>query len=211
MADLHRLNIIGYVALGTLALLVGLVPLLTTAKGGAAHRPLVSGARGGDADDGGAGLGRLQLPAVSHRDCAAEHIPSVFRLPGAAPPRHRAYAPRLGIFGRFPGGRAFLVLLPQIRLGWAPGIVYGTLGFLLATTAYDLSRFAWRERWRHGAWLYEHIWKLVSTYAALLAAFSGTVLVAYQPYSQFMPSVPGTAVAGGSILRAYRQRQRFTS
>ncbi len=89
--------------------------------------------------------------------------------------------------------------------------MYSTLGALLAVTGHDVSRVFWRTRWHRGnAWRYEHIWKMVSTYSALLSAFSGTVLGAYQPYSQFVPSLLGTAVAVGFFLAAYRQRPSAT-
>lgn len=101
----------------------------------------------------------------------------------------------------------FLLLLPRIALVWSPVVMYSTLGSLLAMTMYDLSRFGWRQRWRRGAWLYEHIWKMMSTYAALLSAFTGTVLAAYQPYSQFLPSVLGAAVAWGFMGAVYWQRR----
>ena len=107
------------------------------------------------------------------------------------------------------GGLLFLLLLPRIRLVWSPVVMYSTLGVLLATTVYDLGRFGWRRQWRRGAWRYEHIWKMMSLYAALLSAFTGTVLSSYQPYSQFLPSVLGTAVAIGFIGRTYWQRARF--
>jgi hypothetical protein len=90
---------------------------------------------------------------------------------------------------------------------WSPVVMYSTLGTLLAMTLYDLSRFGWRQQWLQGAWLYEHIWKMMSTYSALLSAFTGTVLAAYQPYSQFLPSVLGATVAWGFMRVVYWQRR----
>ena len=87
--------------------------------------------------------------------------------------------------------------------------MYSALGTLLAVTAYDLSRLGWRARWRRSpAWRYEHIWKMVSAYAALLSAFTGTVLAQYQPYSQFLPSVLCTGLALGFWLRTYWQQRQ---
>jgi hypothetical protein len=126
--------------------------------------------------------------------------------------RTRATGPTLrdGVFSAMflVGGLAFWVLLPRIQLGWSPVVMHSTLGVLLAITAYDLSRFAWRARWRRSAWLYEHIWKMTSTYAALLSAFTGTVLAAYQPYSQLGPSVMGTGVAWGFMGAVYWRQRR---
>ena len=42
-----------------------------------------------------------------------------------------------------------------------------------------------------GAWRYEHIWKMTSTYAALLSAFTGTV------------------VGVGFLLATYRRQRRY--
>jgi hypothetical protein len=89
--------------------------------------------------------------------------------------------------------------------------MYSALGVLLTMTGYDLSRFAWRRQWRRGAWRYEHIWKMVSTYAALLSAFTGTVLADYQPYSQFVPSVLGTVVAVAFLVHTYRRRRHVSA
>ena len=66
----------------------------------------------------------------------------------------------------------------------------------------------WHRSWRRGAWRYEHLWKLVSTYGALLSAFSGNVLGQYQPYSQFLPSVFGVSLALGLMGHTYWQRRR---
>jgi uncharacterized membrane protein len=211
MDCLHHFNIIVHVGLGTLALLVGLGPMLT-AKGGTAHGRLGRWFLGLAA--GALATAVLGLAVFNFRPfLTVVVLLSVYQAySGFRALRTRATGPtrRDGVFSAvfLAGGLAFLVLLPRIALVWSPGIVYGTLGFLLAMTVYDLSRFAWRRRWQRGAWLYEHIWKMVSTYAALLSAFSGTVLVAYQPYSQFVPSVLGTVAAGGFMAYTYRRRGR---
>jgi len=49
-------------------------------------------------------------------------------------------------------------------------------------------------------WLYEHIFKTMGAFTALLSAFSSTVLYSYQPYSQFLPSVFGTLLQIGFIV-----------
>lgn len=211
METLHRLNILIHVAFGTLALLVGLVPMLT-AKGGPAHT------RAGRWFLGLAAVvlttAVLGLAVFNFRPFLTVVVMlSVYQAySGYRALRTRATGPTLsdGAFSAvfLLGAAAFLVLLPRIALVWSPVVMYSTLGTLLAMTVYDLSRFWWRARWRRGAWLYEHIWKMMSTYSALLSAFTGTVLGAYQPYSQFLPSVLGTGVALGFMLYTYRRRQR---
>ncbi|MFD2718527.1 hypothetical protein ACFST9_07355 [Hymenobacter monticola] len=213
MPALHQLNILVHIVFGTLALLVGLGPIFTAAGGGARH----------------ARLGRWFLGLATVTLVTAVLGLAVFNFrpfltvivllsvyqaySGFRALRTRATGPtwRDGVFSAvfLVGGLAFLVLLPRIALVWSPVVMYSTLGTLLTMTVYDLSRFAWRPQWRRGAWLYEHIWKMMSTYAALLSAFTGTVLAAYQPYSQFLPSVLGTAVALGFMGSVYwRQRRR---
>ncbi|WP_375434141.1 hypothetical protein [uncultured Hymenobacter sp.] len=211
MQALHQANIGIHILFGTLALLVGLVPLLAT-KGGAVHRRF--------------GNWFLRLTTVVLATAVLGLAVFNFRpfltvivllstyqaYAGYRTLRIRATGPTLldGLFsGVFlVGGLAFLALLPRIQLVWSPVVMYSALGTLVATTVYDLSRFGWRRQWQRGAWHYEHIWKMMSAYAALLSAFTGTVLAAYQPYSQFLPSLLCTAIALFFMLIAYRQRRR---
>lgn len=208
---MHHLNILTHIAFGSLALLVGVGPMVT-AKGGTRHVQL--------------GRWFLGLTAVVLVSAVLGLVVFNFRpflsvvvllsvyqaYSGYRALRTRATGPtrRDGLFSVvfLLSGVAFLVLLPRIRLVWSPVVMYSTLGALLAITLYDLSRFWWRPQWRRGAWLYEHIWKMMSTYAALLSAFTGTVLAAWQPYSQFLPSVLGTFVALAFMVYTYRQRYR---
>ncbi|MDB5233116.1 MAG: hypothetical protein JWR44_109 [Hymenobacter sp.] len=210
MPTLHQLNIVVHVVFGTLALLVGLVPMLTR-KGGGAHL------RFGRWFLGLATVvlvtAVLGLVVFNFRPFLSVIVMlSVYQAySGYRSRRARGTGPTPGD-GLFSalfllGGVAFLALLPRITLVWSPVVMYSTLGVLLAMTLYDLSRFWWRQRWRQSAaWLYEHIWKMMSTYAALLSAFTGTVLEAYKPYSQFLPSVLGTAVALAFMAYTYRRR-----
>jgi uncharacterized membrane protein len=94
----------------------------------------------------------------------------------------------------------FLLTLHLIDLVWSPVIIYSSLGFLIALIIYDLARFAFIPLWRRKLWLLDHIWKMISSYFALVSAFSGTVLVQYQPYSQFVPSMVGTWLGVSFIL-----------
>jgi len=210
MSTLHHLNIAVHVVFGTLALLVGLGPMLT-AKGSAAH---------GRWGRWFLGLATVVLVSAVLGLAVFNFRPfltvvvllSVYQAySGHRALRTRATGPTLqdGLFsaGFLLGAGAFLLLLPRIALVWSPVVMYSTLGTLLALTVYDLSRFGWRDRWRQGAWLYEHIWKMMSTYAALLSAFTGTVLDAYKPYSQFLPSVLGSAGALGFMVYTYRLRR----
>ena len=214
MPALHHFNIIVHVLFGSLALLVGLGPIFT-AKGGALHGRLGRWFLG--LASGALVTAVLGLAVFNFRPFLTVIVLlSVYQAYSGYRVLHtRATGPTWsdGLFSLvfLLGGLAFLLLLPRIRLVWSPVVMYSTLGTLLSMTVYDLSRFGWRQRWRRGAWLYEHIWKMMSTYAALLSAFTGTMLAAYQPYSQFLPSVLGAAVAWGFMGAVYwRRRGRAT-
>jgi hypothetical protein len=47
---------------------------------------------------------------------------------------------------------------------------------------------------------------MVSAFSGLLSAFSGTVFPQFQPYSQILPSVLGTAIYIGFMIYCYRSR-----
>jgi hypothetical protein len=212
MTALHQFNIGLHVVFGILALLVGLGPLFTT-RAPVAHR------RFGRWFLRLAGVvlttAVLGLAVFNFRPFLAVIVLlSVYQaFAGYRTLRIRAAGPRwydgLAATLFLAGGLVFLACLPRIRLVWSPVVMYSTLGALLAITGYDLGRHAWAGRWRRSqAWRYEHIWKMLSTYSALASAFSGTVLAAYQPYSQFIPSVVGTGLALGFMWQVYRgQRQ----
>lgn len=210
METLHRLNILVHILFGTLALLVGLVPI-AAAKGGRAHTRFGRWFLGLSTVVLATAV--LGLAVFNFRPFLVVIVLlSVYQAySGYRVLRTRATGPtrRDGLFSAvfLLGGLAFLLSLPHMQLVWSPVVLYSTLGALLAMTVYDLSRPWWRARWRRGAWRYEHVWKMMSTYAALLSAFTGTVLEAYQPYSQFLPSVLGTAVALGFMAQVYWRRR----
>jgi hypothetical protein len=72
--------------------------------------------------------------------------------------------------------------------------------------SYDLVRFSFPTRWYRHLWLTEHIVKMLGAHGALAAAFSGTVLAAWQPFSQVAPSAFWTAAMVG--YAAYYSRHR---
>lgn len=211
METLHRFNLLLHISFGVLALLVGLGPLFTT-RVPATHRRLGRWFLGLAAVTLVTAV--LGLAVFNFRPFLAVVVLlsvyqayagyRVLQIWGTGPTRRDGLVAALFL----GSGLVFLACLPRVRLVWSPVVMYSTLGVLLAITSYDLRRYAWLRTWRRGAWRYEHIWKMGSTYSALLAAFSGTVLAAYQPHSQFVPSVLGTALALGFMLRTYRQHRQ---
>lgn len=105
-------------------------------------------------------------------------------------------------------GIYFIYYFKAIGMYWAPVIIYSTLGTLFALVAYDLLRYAIPKKRYQKMWLYEHIYKMVAAFTALLSAFVGTVFPQYHPYSQFLPSIFGTLLAIGFILYFYRKNRR---
>ncbi|MEZ4887276.1 MAG: hypothetical protein R3E32_21265 [Chitinophagales bacterium] len=93
----------------------------------------------------------------------------------------------------------FLYYFKSIGMIWSPIVIYSTVGALIFVIVYDFFRYfipkAFYEH--HHIWAYEHIYKMTSAFAALLSAFSGTVLEQYQPHSQYLPSVLGLIIIIG--------------
>jgi hypothetical protein len=91
-------------------------------------------------------------------------------------------------------------------MNWSPIIIYSTVGAFLLVIAYDLLRYLipGKKYKRHRIWVYEHIYKMTSAFAAILSAFIGTVFEEYQPHSQYLPSAMGMLIIFGFILYTYK-------
>ena len=99
----------------------------------------------------------------------------------------------------------FLYYFRSIGMIWSPVIIYSTVGTLLIVISYDFIRYVIPPSKYGRLWFYEHIFKMIGAFTALLSAFSGTVFSKYQPYGQFLPSVFGTMLQIGFILFFYRK------
>jgi hypothetical protein len=102
----------------------------------------------------------------------------------------------------------FLYYFKTIGMIWAPVVIYSTVGALLALVSYDFLRYLIPRAKYKRLWLYEHIYKMIGAFIALLSAFSGTVLSDYKPYSQILPSVFGTFLQIGFIVYYYRKSSK---
>jgi uncharacterized membrane protein len=102
----------------------------------------------------------------------------------------------------------FIWYFKVVGMMWSPVIIYSTLGYLGMAAGYDLLRYLFSKAFYGRLWLYEHILKMISTFSALLSAFSGTVLPKFHPYSQFLPSVFGGLLAVAFIAAAIYQTSR---
>ncbi|WP_316802255.1 hypothetical protein [Pedobacter nototheniae] len=101
----------------------------------------------------------------------------------------------------------FLYYFKSVRMIWNPIIIYSTIGYFIFISAYDLLRYLIPTKHYKNLWLFEHILKMVSALSGLFSAFTGTVFPQYQPYSQFMPSVLGTIVAISFIIVTYKKQK----
>lgn len=193
MVDAHEVNIGVHVVTGVLALLLGVVPLLSR-KGGVLHR------WSGRATSG---LGFVVLSS------AAVAV-FLFDPPGAlaaatltAGYQYASGLRALAITHRGPEVSDLLLALTGLGLAgflalqmgkgtasWTPVIGYSTVGYLVTVTVYDLSRPLWLAAWRRIRPL-DHGLKMTGFYFALLSAGSGNLLERWQPWSQVIPSAAG--------------------
>jgi hypothetical protein len=96
----------------------------------------------------------------------------------------------------------FLSYFKTIGMIWSPIVIYSTVGALLFIILYDFIRYLIPKSFyiQRKIWLHEHIYKMTSAFAALLSAFAGTVLEAYQPHSQYIPSALGMIIIIGFMI-----------
>lgn len=90
-----------------------------------------------------------------------------------------------------------LLLVPAVYSAPAHGstqpvVITSTLGALALILAYDCLRWLFPRSWFARLWRYEHIYKLIASFAALTSAFAGNVIRGWQPWSQILPSLLGT-------------------
>lgn len=100
-------------------------------------------------------------------------------------------------------GIYFIDYLNSTEMFWNPTIIYSTFGALFIIITYDFLRYFLNTKRYNKLWLYEHIYKMIAAFTALLAAAIGTLFPDHQPYSQLFPSVIGTLLAIGFIVFYY--------
>lgn len=210
----HQTNIIVHISAGSIALAVGLVAILTP-KGGKKHRKsgrLFLMALGVVILTGLVGVlvfGRNTFLLV------ITLLSAYMGFSGFRVLKHRSNAMYFADWAIaivcLSATAFFLYYFKSIGMIWSPVIIYSTVGYLLMMICYDfLKGFIPAKRYGN-MWRYEHILKMMSAFSGILSAFTGTVLSDYQPYSQFLPSVLGTAVAIGFIVFEYWKANRTTS
>ena len=207
----HRANIIVHVFAGSIALLLGVVALVTK-KGGKNHKR-----------SGNIFLGLLIVVIITGfvgvfvfgRNTfllVITVLSGYFGFSGYRVLQTKSNQPKLVdvcvAIGSLISVFYFLHYFRSIKMIWSPVIIYSTVGTLLLVISYDFFRYFIPASTYGGLWFYEHIFKMIGAFTALLSAFSGTVFSNYQPYSQFLPSVFGTILQIGFIIYYYRKNKR---
>jgi hypothetical protein len=85
-------------------------------------------------------------------------------------------------------------------------LIYATTSALFLVVGYDLIKYFWLYPFIQKKWVYEHIYKVVSTFSALLSALAGNTLREYQPMSQLAPSIICLFIIG---FMMWRHHSRF--
>ena len=104
----------------------------------------------------------------------------------------------------------FMYYIKRIGFFWTPVIIYSTLGALFTVISYDFIRYLIPNSKYGKLWFYEHIYKMIGAFTALLAAFIGTVFASYQPYSQILPSAFGIILQIGFLTYYYKNSNLVT-
>ena len=209
METLHTLNIVLHVSAGIVALVLGLVALLT-AKGGSVHNKcgnyflafvsivIVTGLIGVFI------FGRNTFLLV------ITVLTGYVSFSGYRALKFKSNVPRVldiivALVSLFTL-TYFLYFFHSIGMIWSPVVIYSTVGAMLLVILYDFLRYLIPSKTysKHRIWLYEHICKMISAFSGLLSAFAGTVLKEYQPHSQYLPSVLGMITIVGFMVYTYR-------
>jgi hypothetical protein len=209
MELLHKSNIILHVLTGSIALVLGLISLLST-KGGRLHNlsgKLFLGCISIVILTGLIGVfvfGRntflLVITVLSGYVSFSGYRATL--LKSNNPKRIDILVAILSLFVL----TYFLYYFKSIGMIWSPIIIYSTVGAFLLVITYDLLRYLipGKKYRRYRIWVYEHIYKMTSAFAAILSAFIGTVFEEYQPHSQYLPSAIGMLIIFGFIFYTYK-------
>jgi hypothetical protein len=200
-----------HIAAGVIALMIGLVPLLS-AKGGRAHRRFGHVA---------IGLGAIVLVTAligvvfddAPMALAAVTLSAGYQYVGSL----RALALRDHGPGWIDALLACLAvvlaawMLIQAKPGsdsWPPALAYGTLGYLATVVIYDVSRHAWPRLWLRRIRPLDHGLKMTGFYFAMASAGAGNLLRDWQPWSQLLPSSIGLVVILIFAILFFRRQAR---
>ncbi len=209
MDFLHKANIILHIVTGSLALLIGVIALLST-KGGQLHNK-----------SGRVFLRLITIVILTGLVGVFIFKRNTFLLVITVLSGYVSFSGyRILLFKtneprRFDMAVALLSLLvlgyflyyfKSIGMIWSPIVIYSTVGAMLFIVSYDFIRYLIPRKAykKHRIWIYEHIYKMTSAFSALLSAFVGTVLDEYQPHSQYIPSAMSMLIIIGFMIYVYK-------
>ncbi|MEM6319776.1 MAG: hypothetical protein AAF960_19040 [Bacteroidota bacterium] len=87
----------------------------------------------------------------------------------------------------------FIFRFQTANVVWHISVVYYLIAYVFLIVGFDLLRYFFPKITpQKGFWLYEHIYKMTSSFSALISAGAGSLLVAYEPYNQIIPAIFGT-------------------
>ncbi len=214
MNAVHAVDLAVHVGAGAIGLAVGLVPLASR-KGGRAHR------RWGRWF---AALAMLVVGAAILSDLFASPSPALVAVTLAAAYQLAGSLRALALRGRVPGGvDAALALAALLIAGllarsangatasFTPLIQYSTLGWVATIAVYDLSRHAWAQAWSRSFQPLDHGLKMTGVWVAMASAGAGNLLRDWQPWSQLLPNLLGTALMIAFALRHWPRRAAATA
>jgi hypothetical protein len=209
---LRLLNLILHVSAGGLALVFGALNIVN-GKGGRQHDKLgkwflrciavvvVTAAIGVLVFEFKAFLAVLTL-LVAYQATSGYRV---LKTKGSGPARIDLILSVAGIISAI----VFIIYLRSITFPWSPVIIYSTLVWLMLLSAYDLARIGFPKTWFGKLWLYEHSFKMISSFGAIISAFLGNVVRVGQPYTQILPSVVTFWIAIYFLIALYRKSVRL--
>ncbi|MFY0602027.1 MAG: hypothetical protein JXR03_20300 [Cyclobacteriaceae bacterium] len=210
MEILHETNILLHIITGSVALLLGLIALLST-KGAKVHNTsgklflifistvILTGLIGVFVFERNAFL--LVLTVLSGYVAFSGY--RVLLLKSNAP---QAIDILVAIISLFILGYFLYYFKSTSTIPYQPIVIYSTVGALIFIITYDLCKYLIPQGAyeKHQIWMYEHIYKITSAFAGLLSALSGNVLRQYQPHSQYIPSALGMIIILGFSIYIYK-------
>ena len=207
----HTANVVVHVLFGALALVLGLVQLVTR-KGGASHRARGRWFLGSVCMVVGTAATGIVLFRPRADLVAVTLLTAYWAWSGLRALRVRNVGPvaqdALVSVCALVAPVLLVLYLQTVRVPWAPAVVYSTLGTLVVVSLYDLARFTFPARWFETLWLYEHLVKMIGAHSAVITAFSGTVLWRWSPYSQVLSSIVWTAFMITFVIYVRRRTVR---
>ncbi|MGB3778825.1 MAG: hypothetical protein WA960_10740 [Tunicatimonas sp.] len=213
METLHTLNIVLHVSAGIVALVLGLVALLT-AKGGNIHNKCGNYFLAFVSIVIATGLIGVFIFGRNTFLLVITVLTGYVSFSGYRALKFKSNVPRtldmIVALVSLSTLAYFLYFFHSIGMIWSPVVIYSTVGAMLLVILYDFLRYLIPRKTysKHRIWLYEHIYKMTSAFSGLLSAFAGTVLKQYQPHSQYLPSVLGMVIVAAFMLYIYKDGQK---